>query len=1232
MAVFTRPFIRQITGTPTNPFLGPTGTTGELLPGPTGVATDPQDNVWVSDPYSGTVDEFNSTGTVQLEIPNTGHFPVGGPEQVAVGNSAAGPVYLATNHGTQALTFVDIFDNMGSFQGEFGPFGGYLNIAVDNSTAPPDGHVGDVYVAETGSGTAYSVQLLDSAGDPVDFSGTAPYIEGNKLVGTPSNLFHEDSFAPWALATDPQGDIYVAVRSQTVGEKTVGVVDEFKPSGIFVRSFGPVGDSQLEALAVDPTNGHLLAGEQDGAVQEFDAEGHYLNTIGSTAAGAPLGSVDGLAVDTNGNLYVASATAHAVDAFGPGAFLPDLRVDEVSERKPTSAVLNGEVDPEGIAVSDCHFEYVSDAAFHATGFSDLSSGGEAPCVPAAASIPADASYHAVHAAVSGLTSGVTYHFRLVATSDPAQLGGTGDSAPLSFVAPHPPTVDSTSAANVFSSFADLHAAIDPMGADTTYQFEYVDAAHYDAGAQDPYAAGGVAPAGPVDIGSTGTDASVVQQVGGLLPDTMYHFRAVATNALGVADGPDETFATLPVGTVGLPDGRAYELVTPANKGDAEDMFGGEGLGFVNYEGSSFAGGTENTDTGYSSEDGNEFLLYTTAAFGPFPSSGEDSYVFSRGSSGWTYKSLASPNLGVQSVAAEAYDPVNFSEVGINDRLGVGTSEATSDDLVGEPGGPYTTLVSGEEAAQTSAFILGASQDLSHVVLASQDHVLAPGDSTQDAGSWALYEEVGGQLRLVNVNTNGSLTSRCGAVLGVGSVGRAGVTHNAVSSDGSKIFFTSPDPNASGFHCWNEGVPPELYMRVNGETTVEVSAPNPGVKDPDGLQPAVYVGASENGSRVFFITKTELTADDSTHDPELYEYDTETSTLTRISRGESGTAEGDVGFVPAISSDGSTVYFAAYGQLASGAPAVSQGGAEINLYRYDTNTGATRYIATVSNEDYPEVFIGEWFNHIPAYLPRPEVSLLTKANWYTTPDGRFLLFGSKLNITSYDSAGHTELYRYDSADGSIVCVSCDPNGSPPVSDSRFARSGVPGDDPAGATPRGISDDGSYVFFDTGESLVPQDTNGQIDVYEWHEGVISLISSGTESSASFFLDSSADGSNVFFGTHARLVPQDTDTSGDLYDARIGGGFGVSAGTGQCEGDACQNPQSAPLDQTPASLTFSGPGNPMSEPAPTVKAKVKTKTKKKKLKRKKKPKRAKGSVARGGRSARGARHVGTKGRAGR
>ena len=39
------------------------------------------------------------------------------------------------------------------------------------------------------------------------------------------------------------------------------------------------------------------------------------------------------------------------------------------------------------------------------------------------------------------------------------------------------------------------------------------------------------------------------------------------------------------------------------------------------------------------------------------------------------------------------------------------------------------------------------------------------------------------------------------------------------------------------------------------------------------------------------------------------------------------------------------------------------------------------------------------------------------------------------------------------------------------------------------------DGGRIFFETREALVPSDTNGQTDVYEYEQGHLYLISSGT-----------------------------------------------------------------------------------------------------------------------------------------
>jgi hypothetical protein len=1284
-AAWTRPFLRQIAGTCPSPgTCAPT----EVIPfsGPRGLSVDAEDNLWVSDPrlmfQPYPLDEFEPSGATKetLKIKGLERPPSGftSPDSLAI-NQTAGSFYgsfyiTGPNTGSFSSHFVEVFGKTGAFSIGWGPLEYAEHVAVDNSTGPT---AGSVYVV-TSEGVLTAVHKFDSEGKEKSFSraeepNPPSYLSGNKIIGRPGESFAPGK-APLGIAVDAQGDIY-AVNDGAHGG-TAPEVDEYSLSGLFIQAFtgketpglgeshagGGWGSRTLNEVAADPLSGHLLVsltreGEHatEGAIDEFDSSGHFLSQIVQTSSVEPLHGPSTMTVDSHGDLYVIDAgnngetKEHAVDAYGPGHFLPSLKLAEAGQRKPNSAVLSGEVDPEGFPLTQCAFEYVTDVAFQKTGFSDLSSGGSAPCA-SAASIPVDKSFHPVEAALTGLTSGVTYRYRLVATSS-GELGGTAESGVLAFTAPSAPTIDSTTATNLSSTFVDLRAQIDPRGADTSYQFQYVDQAHYQPAAEDPYAAGTTAPVIPADIGSGGAtggaDASVLQQLGGLAPGTTYHFRVLAVNEVGATAGPDATLTTLPQVVPGLPDGRAYELVTPPNKGSAGDMFGAAAAGFQNFE---------NFDPGYASETGEQFFLETNSAFGSFPASGHNAYVFTRDpeQNKWTYTSLASPSLGVQSIPlVGAFDPFDLSQVGMYDTVGSQGSPTgfRGTSLLGPPGGPYATLhadapVHGEEHEDfEQTKIYGGSRDLSHVVLESKDHTLAAGAKSQYEGSHSLYEYSAGELRLVNVKSNGALLNRCGAELGQG-IGAldGGWTHNAVSTDGSRVFFTAPDPKVqnAGAECWNgaSANTPQLYLRSAGQT-VEVSAPEVGAVDPSGRHPAIYVGASEDGSRVFFISEGELTKDDAgIHDPEMYEWESQGAggcsesspaynpaskgCLTRVSAGESGKAAAAVFAVPAVSADGSAVYFMARGQLTATAAAVF-GKEQLDLYRYDTVSGATAYVGMVEERDYPDTATGEWWPsaHLPTEVGLPtEVALAPEANWYTTPDGRFLLFATRSELTGYSTAeaipplkpgaadcpvpnqqnskptGHcTEVYRYDAANGgSLACVSCNPSGAQPTSNAFFNAGQAAGLGVAsvGAV-RAMSDDGSYAFFDSADALVPQDGNGTLDVYEWHDGHISLISSGHDPAPSFFLSAGSDGRDVFFGTHSRLVPQDGDSAGDVYDARIctesDPCVKPPAGeTAQCEGGACQTPPPPPIDPTPGSLTFSGAGNLVSElaspPAPTKK----------------------------------------------
>ena len=144
-------------------------------------------------------------------------------------------------------------------------------------------------------------------------------------------------------------------------------------------------------------------------------------------------------------------------------------------------------------------------------------------------------------------------------------------------------------------------------------------------------------------------------------------------------------------------------------------------------------------------------------------------------------------------------------------------------------------------------------------------------------------------------------------------------------------------------------------------------------------------------------------------------------------------------------------------------------------------------------------------------------------------------------------------------------------------------------------RHVLTDAGQVFFETNEALVPSDTNGGRDVYEYEGGGAHLISSGTSSFESNLEGVSESGNDVFFRSNQQLVPQDNQ-EGQLvtYDARVAGGFAEPSSPPACTtADACRTPVSPQpsIYGAPASQTFSGLGNLA---PPEVKPKAKPKAK--------------------------------------
>ncbi len=229
----------------------------------------------------------------------------------------------------------------------------------------------------------------------------------------------------------------------------------------------------------------------------------------------------------------------------------------------------------------------------------------------------------------------------------------------------------------------------------------------------------------------------------------------------------------------------------------------------------------------------------------------------------------------------------------------------------------------------------------------------------------------------------------------------------------------------------------------------------------------------------------------------------------------------------------------------------------------------------------------------------------------TPSGRLAAFMSVQSITGYDNAGATEVFVYNAATNRVTCASCNPAGTPPAGLSALPVTNIGTD-----VPQWLSEkNGERLVFDSFDSLVPWDTNGRLDVYEYQNGQVSLISAGTGSYDSALATASSGAHDIFFTTSDRLVSQDPDELIDLYDAREGGGFPGTTPVEPClDPAACRGGSAggSSASVNPASSLLRGSGNviPLVSPPKTAAqlraARLKVALRRCKAKRRKQPRR--------------------------
>lgn len=621
--------------------------------------------------------------------------------------------------------------------------------------------------------------------------------------------------------------------------------------------------------------------------------------------------------------------------------------------------------------------------------------------------------------------------------------------------------------------------------------------------------------------------------------------AVLALALAASPAPAEGSVPRPPGAI---DNRGWELVSPPDKNRNAVVEAGA----------------------VPSQDGNRMLYGLIGGSASTMAGSRPKLLATRTASGWTTKSPMPVRTemlaGSYTIVSHAPDLTAWVA---SAQDGLGSTDISPDvSLVRlDEDGQQTVLHRFPVYFGASGVETVSSDDLQHVFAV----VPEPIDDSHLPGTGNVYDFGSGTPRLVSSLPGGDVAATCGVQEGVEFANNipGATSQNWVSRDGRRAFFLSRGDDAPA--CDD---PPQLYVRdtqgtaaTGDDTTTAISgSPQPG--DPN-LGVERFLQATPDGAQAFHRTATSLAAaddlDGDATDLDIYRWSAQSGNVCVTCAAPAANVL--TGFAAAaVSQDGSHVYFTSAAQLTLDAPA----GSEDAPNMYVVHDGVMRWVATTD--------VGG-------------VSDQPRFGGGLTPDGSVLVFRSGNpaldQLSDSVNNGLPQYYRYDDRDGSVVCLSCAPGGSarptPPI--IATSNQAVP------ARIRIMSDDGSMVFFPCNEALVADDVNGGRDIYEWHDGVRKLITSGVKQYTPFaqaaLYGTTAGGRDVFFRDNAALTSEVQDSAFQLYDARIDGGFPPKpAAVPACSGHECRDPLlPPPALADPATALVRGGGNVPVSAAPTL-----------------------------------------------
>ena len=330
----------------------------------------------------------------------------------------------------------------------------------------------------------------------------------------------------------------------------------------------------------------------------------------------------------------------------------------------------------------------------------------------------------------------------------------------------------------------------------------------------------------------------------------------------------------------------------------------------------------------------------------------------------------------------------------------------------------------------------------------------------------IYERSGGKTTLISAG-NGAFNS----------------FFERVSDDGSRVVFQTLERLAAN----DTDSAFDLYERAGGTTTLV----SEGEINGNGDFPASFSRASDDGSRIFFISLEQLVASDTDDQADLYQRSQ--GVTRRVSVGQSVSGNGPFpSILRGASADGSVVYFDTAEQLAPG----------------DTDNSTDAYRRSAGTTTL--VSAGE-INGNGAF----DISFRG-----TSESGARAFFETDEQLVAEDEDASQDLY--ERSGGTTRLVSEGATNGDGAFDAFFA---------------GASPDGSRVFFQTDEQLTTDDIDANFEIYERSGGTTTRVSAGQINGNgtfnAFFVRAADDGARVLFFTSEQLVGADGDGAQDLYE---------------------------------------------------------------------------------------------------